>query len=160
MANYVATARSNYFRVKDTDEFTRIVGIVAPDISIHKGESDQPDGSVCLLADGGDGPWPYIDLEHLDTDDDDLDVTDAEREALENGENPFPGVTESIVDLVAEHLVGGDVAVFMEAGHEKMRSVSGYAVAVNSAGETRGVNLADIYKMAADLGSTVTAAEF
>src|SRR5213075_3124435 len=53
------------------------------------------------------------------------------------------------IDLAAElaaHLEDGWVAVLMEAGAEKCRYVAGWALAVNSKGETRHVSLEDIYE--------------
>lgn len=67
---------------------------------------------------------------------------------------------ETLPELVAAHLVDGDVAVFMEVGFEKMRFLVGQAVAINAAGEHRTVSLDDIYASARDLGSTVTDATY
>lgn len=57
--------------------------------------------------------------------------------------------------VVAEHLVDGDVAVLMECGSEKLRYLTGYATAVNAAGETKQITLDDIYELADTLGSSV-----
>lgn len=54
-----------------------------------------------------------------------------------------------IPQMVAEHLADGEVAIFMEVGHEKLRYLSGSAVAVNSKGEEVIVSIGDIYKLAA-----------
>ena len=54
-----------------------------------------------------------------------------------------------IPQMVAEHLADGEVAVFMEVGHEKLRYLTGGAVAVNSEGEEVIVSIIDIYKLAA-----------
>jgi hypothetical protein len=63
------------------------------------------------------------------------------------------------IDFVAElaaHLKEGEVAVLMEAGHEKLRYITGYATAVNSNGERVVVSLDDIYEKAKALGENVT----
>ena len=67
------------------------------------------------------------------------------------------------IDLAAElstHLQDGWVAVLMEAGSEKSRYVIGWALAVNSKGETRQVYLQDIYALAGQIGERVTRAEY
>src|SRR5439155_25710565 len=67
------------------------------------------------------------------------------------------------IDLAAElaaHLEDGWVAVLMEAGAEKCRYVAGWALAVNSKGETRQVSLEDIYDLAGQIGEHVTKAEY
>jgi hypothetical protein len=67
------------------------------------------------------------------------------------------------IDLAAElsaHLEEGWVAVLMEAGAEKCRYVAGWALAVNSKGETRQVSLQDIYDLARQIGEHVTKAEY
>jgi hypothetical protein len=134
MANYYCTARSNYFRVRDYGEFCRVMSQF-PDVSVHEREED---GTVCLLAESGDG-WPagYFD-EH----------------------DEWNEVMDGFPHLVADHLAPGWVAVFMEAGAEKLRYVSGSAVAINAEGEHRQVVLSDIYVLAAELGEHVTPAEY
>lgn len=58
--------------------------------------------------------------------------------------------TQDVPDIVAEHLVPGEVAVFMSAGAEKLRCVTGYAEAVTSEGKRVSVSLQDIYAKAAE----------
>jgi len=62
--------------------------------------------------------------------------------------------------LVAEHLAAEEVAVFQEVGHERLRYLTGYAEAINHRGERASVGLEDIYRLAAELGSTVTEAAY
>lgn len=71
-----------------------------------------------------------------------------------------PRYWHDLTTLVAAHLIPGDVAVLAEAGFEAMRWVNGFAVAVNSDGETETVDLDHIYKKAAHLGTTVTKAHY
>jgi hypothetical protein len=126
MANYNAAARSNYFKVKDAEAFkaemAAITGIV-----VWEGQSEVRKGMFAVASDDPDtGCWPsYYYDEELD---DDVDV--------------------DLFGMVAEHLEEGQVAVFMEAGAEKLRYVSGYAVAVNWEGEQVYVSLNDIYNLA------------
>lgn len=138
MANYYATARSNYFSVTDEPRFLADMQTL-PDVSVHTRESEgeQP-RRFCLLADQGDGGgWPC----YRDTEDGD-------------------GEDINIADVVSGHLAPGEVAIFMEAGAEKHRYVSGHAIAINAAGDICQVGLSDIYDLAAQLGENVTPAEY
>jgi hypothetical protein len=62
--------------------------------------------------------------------------------------------------VVAEHLVEGDVTVFMSAGAEKARYITGIAVAINSERRMRRVFLTNIYDLARHSGENVTVAEY
>lgn len=134
MANYYASARSNYFRVKDIDAFEKWVESV-PGLGIFTKEKD----GETLYAIYDDGPdacgWPSYDYE----DDTEIDLT-AE---------------------LAAHLVDGDVAVLIEVGAEKLRYLVGQAVAVRSDGEVIHLNLNTIYQTVKDQwGVTTTKAEY
>lgn len=120
MANYYASTRSNYFRVKDRDAFADFCA------RFFLLQYDGADETVMITADSGDcGGWPSYDMET----DDEVD---------------FPRA-------LSAHLVDGEVAVLMEAGHEKLRYLHGQSVAVNSAGDMRWVTLSDIYELAKEL---------
>ena len=126
MANYIASARSNYFRVKDIDAFLTAMERV-PDVYV---ETDK-DGSVVLTVQNSDwGGWPsyYYD-----------------------DENGIEEEDFDIAELVSEHLEEDSVAILMEVGAEKLRYVVGYAVAINSKGEREDISLMDIYELAAGL---------
>lgn len=150
MANYIAKSRTNYFRVKDVDALKAELakyGIepgdmnnlgYGVDLAIDQDNTNKPDGAIALFSDGG---WPSLDEEIV-----------ANRLGLEDDE-PAPSEHESLVDLFGSHLIDGEVAIFMEVGFEKMRYFGGTAVAVNSAGETRRVDLDDIYTAARELTS-------
>ena len=125
MANYYGSARSNYFKVKDPVAFEEALFNV-PDIEIQ--------GSIekgfCVLVSGGDaGGWPSMGWDDETEEEFDIDVP----------------------QIVSEHLVDGEVAIFEEAGAEKLRYLVGYAEAINSKGERRAVSLNDIFKLAAEL---------
>jgi hypothetical protein len=60
------------------------------------------------------------------------------------------------VQILAKHLADGWVAIIMEVGHEKYRYFNGYAIAINSKGETRELNLNDIILAGKELGENVT----
>ena len=125
MANYFGSARSNYFKVKSETAFLAAMNEV-PDIEVHTGK----DGTVCVLVSGGDyGGWP---TSTWNEDTDDIIEID-------------------VPTIVSEHLADDEVAIFMEAGAEKLRYIVGYAVAINSKGEREEVSLYDIYELAAGL---------
>lgn len=130
MANYYAKARSNHFLVKDLDAFR---AEIAPlEIGIV---TQREDGRVSIYDDGGDSNgWPAF---YYNED------TDEETEV-------------DLPDLIAKHLVDGEVAILQEVGSEKLRYLSGYAVAVNASGETRQVLLSSIIDLARELGPNVT----
>jgi hypothetical protein len=62
----------------------------------------------------------------------------------------YPDDSDSlcIVDGIHEHLQEGEVAVFLECGHEKLRYVGGRAIAVHSSGKQTWLHLSDIYAKA------------
>jgi hypothetical protein len=62
--------------------------------------------------------------------------------------------------IFIRHLVDNQVAVIMGAGAEKLRFISGWAMAYNNKGESVGVNIADIYNLAKELGSGITTATY
>lgn len=130
MANYCATARTNYVKVTDRDKLTAALAQLDLDI-VDK------DGRVAVLETSGEG-WPSL----------------AYDEKLDEN------VEIDVACLIAEHLAEGEVLVLIEAGAEKLRYVSGHAIAINNRGERRTVSLADIYKTAGELGDTVTEATY
>lgn len=122
MANWYGTSRSNYFRVKEEAAFRQWAD------NLHLGifEHDQDHGLFAIHP--GDwcdnGSWPSCDLE-----------TDEEID---------------IADQLSKHLAEGQVAVLMTAGAEKLRYITGYAIAVNADGDVVSVSLDDIYAKAAE----------
>jgi hypothetical protein len=135
MANYYGTSRSNYFRVKDIDAFREWCS----DLELHMIE--EPNDRVGFYVENESGSLPcYRCYEDEDGEWVDEDV-DFEAE-------------------LAEHLMPGHVAIVMEVGAEKARYLVGYAVAINSKGETRRVGIDDIYPLAGELGEFVTEAAY
>lgn len=132
MANWHGTARSNYFRVRDETGFLRWVdGLPGVTGSRHgeDGGLGERDERFCLLEEDGEG-WPGC------------------RHDQETG-----GVRDiDIVDELWPHLADGEVAVLQESGAEKLRYVTGYAVAVNSRGEILKVDIDDIYERVREAG--------
>ena len=131
MANYYASARSNYFGVKDPDKFREEFKDVNVDII------ENQNGNLGLLSMEECG-WPMVDYNEETGDYVDIDL----------------------FGDVAKHLKDGHVAVFMEIGAEKLRYLVGYALAINNKNEIKTVNISDIYHEAHGLGNMVTKAEY
>jgi hypothetical protein len=140
MANYYGSARSNYFRVKDGEAFKKWAASLGLDVL----ESSQKRGGEPQYAmtpiGTDDGGWPSWRFED------------------ENGQ-----AVDEELDLAQElsrHLHDDDVVVLMESGAEKLRYVSGWAVAVNSKGDRVQLTLSDIYEAAKHLGTNITEATY
>jgi hypothetical protein len=121
MANWYGSSRSNYFRVKDCDAFLQWVE--RRGLALFENSED----AALFAIHSGDstdaGSWPSYDPE-----------------------------TDTEIDLVAElaqHLPKGEVAVLMEIGAEKLRYLTGIAIAVNHKGRAAVVSLDDVYRKAA-----------
>ena len=141
MANYYATARSNYFAVKDETTFRQWaecagLKVLDPD---HKDKSADGIRRFAIAPDtGDDAGWPD---HRYNEETDEYDEVDVPRE-------------------LAAHLRDGEVAVLMEVGSEKLRYLCGYATAINSVGETVSMSLEGIYARAKKLGTHITRAEY
>lgn len=134
MADWTGTARSNYFRVKDPEAFKAAM----ERYEVRVLERQYPgSGEVYygLVSETGFGGWQFYDYE----------------------------TEEDIVlwKIVSEHLVDGDVAVFVEAGSARSRYVTGYAIAFDATGRNVRVDLDDIYAKAEEaFGHYPNAAEY
>lgn len=127
MAEWIGMARSNYFRVQDEAQFREW----AEELEL-KVMSDS-EGRVGFYSGTDDGDFP----EYRFTDGEDRQEID-------------------LVTELAKHLVTGEVAVLVFAGHEKARYVSGYATALNSERNRVDIVLSDLYeKAAAEFGVEV-----
>ena len=142
MANYYATARSNYFAVKDEAVFRKWADglkltILGPS---HRNKvADGIDRFGITPDEFDEGGWPnFRQNEETGEDDDDFDL---------------PGE-------LAAHLADDEVAILMEVGNEKLRYLTGTVLAINNKGETVSVNLESIYESARDLGCNITVAEY
>ena len=133
MANWYGVVRTNYFRVKDVAAFE--AAFANYDVEVI----EDSEGRVGLVG-SSEGYWPdvVVDYENGPTDID-FDITEA----------------------VAEHLLDNEVAVFVGSGAEKARYVTGYATAINAAGERLGISIDDIYGLVKQQwGVEPTAAEY
>lgn len=124
MANYSATARTNYFRIKERAAFDAWVDTVCyQELSIIEKDGDPL--RVGLNATSGDCSGFSINYEDED------------------------GEEQNLLEGLAQHLAEGEVAILVESGAEKCRYVTGYAIAVMAdpaAGyKTLEVSINDIY---------------
>lgn len=141
MANYYGQARTNYFAVKDADAFLADM-------------ADLPVEVITETTDSGETLYGFLDANQ---DGAGLDYSRIIEIENEDGEVEETNVDIFWTDILASHLADGHVAILMEIGSEKYRYLSGYAVAVNSKGETREVILSkDIDALAHELGDHVT----
>jgi hypothetical protein len=141
MANYYATARSNYFAVKDEKvfrEWTSLIGLTILEPTHHDKVADGVPRYGITPGDGDDSGWPTLRYNEETDDYDDIDL---------------PG-------QLSAHLADDEVAILMEVGNEKLRYVSGSAVAVNNQGKSVLLNLGTIYQKARRLGNNITLAEY
>jgi len=144
MANYYGVGRTNYFAVKSAEDFTAEMANYAVEVITREQDGVTLYGLMDADSDGGGWNWSYV----------------AELEA-EDGEPVETDLEIDWVEVFARHLADGWVAILMETGAEKYRYVSGYALAVNSKGESHEINLSrDIAKLALTLGENVTDASY
>lgn len=136
IANFEATGRTNYFKVKDEAAFkdwAEKYGLVA----YPEEETEDSDGhKFTITTENRDhGTWPGHDEEN------DIEV--------------------DIIEMIAEHLADDEVCVIMEAGAEKLRYVSAWAAAFDNKGEVVELKLGDIYGIAKEKwGRDIPTAEY
>lgn len=124
MANYYGAARSNYVRIKD---MPGLVEALKPWPIIISPKNDNP-LNVCFLSDDPDGAgWPSRCWDDGDNDETEWDTT----------------------KFIAPFMEPDQVLIIEEAGHEKLRYVTGWAEATRSDGRQVFVNINDIYDKAA-----------
>jgi hypothetical protein len=117
MANYYASARSNYFRVKDKALFLEECHAIQCNV-VHE-ERDGKEYCALLFEEG----IPSFTYNEDGFEEEDIDWR----------------------EFFAKHLQEDSVAVLMESGAEKLRYIIGYAFAYNSEGDCLKIDLDDIY---------------
>lgn len=166
MANYDELTRTNYFRVKDIYKFRKAVARV-PSLELIFDRAKTGEMLVGLMAPDEPPTTPRSRLRPV---------------WLENWYYRFfcsrsrwdkwlrrlcvdeeQGYSLDLAEFLVPHLAPKEVAVVMKIGNEKMRYLNGYAMAVNSRGETRQIALYSIYNLAEELTDEpgrITAAEY
>ena len=137
MANYYASARTNYFAVTDLEAFKADLESKTSSVQVVSKEENGLT-LVALLGNDDDGAGFPFEYENEDGDYVELDWA----------------------EIFKAHLEDGWVAIIMESGAEKLRYIAGYAVAYNSKGETVSINLDDIYEKAKSIGTNITQATY
>lgn len=137
MANYYASARTNYFAVTDLEAFKADLESKTSSVQVVSKEENGLT-LVALLGNDDDGAGFPFEYENEDGDYVELDWA----------------------EIFKAHLEDGWVAIIMESGAEKLRYIAGYAVAYNSKGETVSINLDDIYEKAKSIGTNITHATY
>lgn len=140
MANWYGSARSNYFKVKDPEAFKAAMKPLEVEVWEGSDRGTLGDATGMFALGGADeyGGWPSS---RWDEEADD-------------------SVEIYLQDIIAEHLADGEVAVLVEVGAEKLRYLTGSAVAFNNKGEERRVSIDDIFTLAKELGPNITAAAY
>jgi hypothetical protein len=136
MANYYCASRTNYFRVKDPDAFLKWANELS--LNVWPGGDNKQLFAVSPDQYSDDGGFPSTLYNEKNDDWTDFDFAEE----------------------LSRFLADGSVAVIMSSGAEKLRYISGYAVAINNKQEREQLWLSDIYKRAAHLGTEITAAEY
>lgn len=122
MANYIASARTNYVRFKDEAALQQALLLANKyRLAYYK---DKPEEPLCAMFYSDDG--------------------DSGGFCLYDNEADAYGDWDEIATLMDDD----QVLIVMEAGAEKLRYITGYARAWNSKGEVEAVNLNDIYEKA------------
>jgi hypothetical protein len=130
---WYGSARTNYFRVKDSYTFTKWAESIG-----GLRVTENVEGQVVLLSEEEDGGWPRWRYNEATDEDEEMDL----------------------FQQVATHLQGDSVAVFVEVGADKLRQLTGLAVAVNASGKTVAIALHQIYELARSLGGEITGTEY
>lgn len=123
MANYYGQGRTNVFAVKDVEALRIAVECHAFEVV------ERSPGCVAIFAadEDGSGDWSRW-----------IDRDDGEIEEF------------FVPDVIAAHLQPDQVAVFVHAGSEKQRYVTGYSIAVHSDGRQVRLDLDGIVAAAAE----------
>ena len=121
MATYYGTGRSNYVKVRNDEAFEDFIENFD---SLEIIRDDE--GRYGLLSDDENGEYPQYFFD--------------EEQGVEIWEYDF-------IQEISKYLVDepDNIFVWMSAGHEKMRYVSGFSVAVNAKGNVTALGLEDIY---------------
>ncbi len=122
MANWCGTARTNYVRVKDVDALKELLEPFEVEVYTHP---TMP--RYVMLTPSSMSDYGGFNFNNQDEDGNEVEFD-------------WPDI--------AAHLDEGQILVAVEAGAEKLRYVSGFAVAVAWDGRVTDVNLNDIYEKA------------
>lgn len=154
MADWSGYARTNYFRVRDREAFDEAMAAFGTvevfDCSGLRRWSEASSGArgvqLALWQDDESEPEEGSLAEYVG-----LGMSDMEGSRGPEGaitcwpQEDDEGMPTDFCALVASHLADGEVAVFQCIGREKLRYLTGFAVAINSEGEREVIDLDDLY---------------
>ena len=115
MANYYASTRTNYFRVKDADEFRAFMShVYGTEDRIDLWEEKDTEGRI-VFGFGTNGSIAGFDDCSSESDEDEAD-----------DECDYDAFVEKLQTFVADD----DAIIIFESGHEKLRYVTGTALVI------------------------------
>ena len=132
--NLIGRFRSNYFAVKDRAAFEEWCRRLDLRLLVR----DDDPNLVGFLNDGNEGGIPWTQTSVAEEDENDIDF----------------------IGELGAFLIGGQVAIVIEVAYEGYRYLGGVAYAINSKGEQKHIDLADIMTLAETLGEHVTKCEY
>jgi hypothetical protein len=137
MANYYASARSNYFMVHDVDAFKNELRKYSPYLVVETKLVNETDLLTTILVDDpNDSGFPY---DYLNDNDEYVEI--------------------DWTEIFKRHLKDNWVAILLEIGSEKLRFLTGIATGFNNKGEVKQISLNDLAHFET-LGDNITQAEY
>lgn len=128
MANYVSVTLTNYFRVTDENEYKRLFSrLVADDSSVDDFTMKDENGTVFH----GFGAYGSIDYC--------VPLANSDEDEYDDPEHDFDVFIRGLKAILPED----DAFVMMEVGHEKLRSLNGWAIVVTKNNPTKCISLHD-----------------
>lgn len=132
MADWIGSARTNYFRISDKEGLIESLTPFPLSLQKHSSEEDY----YCILSNDEYGGWPsaaYIDNPENEEDDE---------------------IEFSFKDRVMPYVKEGEVVIAMECGAEKLRYLTGHSSAfVREGDEIKecSISMSDIYQKASEV---------
>lgn len=177
MAQWNGTARSNYFRVKNAEIFKSFIEEYVPELEVQIETVGANAGAVMLMVgpDSDSGGWPTFtsdlpaninDLAKEWASIESIDQLSSKGLSKDSGEDEIDeeGAEEQEYDLpalICPFLVDWEIVVMMEAGAERLKYITGEALAFDHTGQMVQVSLRDIYKLAKEkFGTEPSRAEY
>ena len=126
MANYMATARTNYFRVTDEEKWQELFNGLCCEDEIHDFTEDREGVKY-------HGFGAYASIEYMSK-------VYIEGETEEDGYDDYEYDFDEFITELKKILPDDEAFVYMEAGNEKLRYVTGFVMVVTNK-ETKSMSL-------------------
>ncbi len=147
MADYYGYCRSNYFRVKDLEQFKKVCDQFYLEFIVDEDDNNKVGFIVnheCGLPDN---------IEVMN----EIYLNELEDESFElYDENKY----ENVFDIISEMLEDDEVMIINHIGNMKMRYLCGFASAYNNKGDHIYLDLHDIYEKSKTIGKNITRCEY